>query len=325
MSGTPDATAEYPGIRIEYFTRPYRRYDLNGDKVPSVSQALGILNKPALLYYAERVTAEGVRTLARYKGYRFPGDMTIPNGAKGYRLPKRVTESPTNGTWLFRWGDMDAIAKDDPKSLIRLGKGNDTLTGTRITIGHLAQLGIDHRSETGKDAERGVGVHSVLEDWATTQKIPNVADFPEVQRGYIRGLSKWLMEWQPAFVEAELMIGSAVHGFAGRRDTVLEIDAASLPASVTGARDFPDSARDGGRILGDLKTSKGIYPNSHYPQLAGYELGAVECGIPATVAQCIVNVHADGDCEIGWSDAEPEDFLTVLAAYKSQQRWGRRR
>lgn len=302
-TATPVATGTYPGIKIAYYEKPHRRYTVNGEQVPSVTTALGILSKPALMYYSERVTAEGMRVLARRRNYRQPRDMKVPEGAIGFRLPKRVDDDPSNGVWLFKWRDLDRIAESDPSSLIRLKRGSDTLTGTRIALGHLKQLGLDHQSQTGQAAGRGVDVHAVWENWNERGQIPNAADYPEDRRGYIRAMSKFIVEHRPQCHESEMVVGSAVHGFAGRLDTVVVL------------------SLDEGLSMVDLKTSKDVYPSSHFPQLAGYELARRECGLDPTTRQGILRLGADGSYELRWSDAEAEDFLCLLRAWRSQQKW----
>jgi hypothetical protein len=229
------------------FTEHPRGYEVDGVRVPSVTTALGIIDKPALVGWAARVTAEGAWRLARRKDY------TIPDSS-----------------WNF--------------------------------IKDLKTYGYDHRSQTTGAADRGTAVHQVLEDWITEQRIPHAGSFPSSVRGYVRGLAKWLTEWHPSFLESEKVVGSAIHGFAGTRDTVCVLQ---------------DDKR--GRVLLDLKTSKRIYPASMFPQLIAYEIAGVECGEEPTQSQGIVRVGADGTYEVAWSCAEPEDFLSILRAYKSQQ------
>lgn len=248
----PVAIGVYPGITIEYHQpSPKKRfYTVNSERVPSVTEVLGVLDKPALPYWAAKVTAEGIWKVVTAPGYKVP---------------------------------------DRPFKL------HEELKAQKL----------DHQSISKRAAERGVNVHQILQDWAERQVIPNTSDYPAHEHGYIRGLSRWLMEEKPEFVESEMVVGSAVHGFAGRLDTVAVVKHA-----------------DRGRCMFDLKTSKKVYRNSMFPQLAAYELAAVECGQEPTDAQAIVRVDRDGSYEVAWSDATADDFLAVLGAWKSQQKWG---
>lgn len=248
---TPLAMGSYPGIEITYDEKPYRRYILNGEQVPSVTTVIGILNKPALPHWSARVTAEGAWRLARRKGYQLP-----------------------DNSWKF--------------------------------IADLKRYGYDHRSATKGAADRGVDVHAVWEAWNERKEIPNANAYPEDRRGYIRAMAAFIMEHQPECLESERVVGSAVHGFAGRLDTVVVLKTEDGPAVV------------------DVKTSKAVYPESHFPQLVGYEIARRECGLTPTNKQGILRLGADGAYELVWSNAEPEDFLCLLQAWKSQQRWARK-
>ena len=44
---------------VEFQAEPRRRYLVNGQPVPSVTQILGVLDKPALVWWAMRVGVEG--------------------------------------------------------------------------------------------------------------------------------------------------------------------------------------------------------------------------------------------------------------------------
>lgn len=303
------AVADYPGIAITYDEKPYRYYTVNGIKVPSVSTILGLIDKSGpLMFYTERVTSEGLRRLVLRDGYTVPSDLKVPSNARAFLLPPRVTDSTSAGVWLYSWKEAEQAKKHAAKRIVWLRKGSTTLTGARIMVGQLAQLGWDQRSQTNEAAERGVDVHKVWEEWISQQKIPNAQDYPPNRHGYIRALAKFIVEHAPKGLEAEKMVGSAVHGFAGRLDTVVVLE---IPAA--------------GRAMVDVKTSAGVYPNTHFPQLAGYEVARRECGLEPTDSQFILRLGADGTYELAKSDAEAADFLAILAAYKSQQRWAKRR
>ena len=86
----------------------------------------------------------------------------------------------------------------------------------------------------------------------------------------------------------------------------------------------------------DLKTSKSIYPTTHFPQLEGYEGGGVEMGFPETDFRAVLNTNADGTFDPApsivneWGDAKLgqfavswatyDDFLGLLAAFRAIKR-----
>jgi hypothetical protein len=52
-----------PQVAVEYFVQPYRHYLVNGQPVPSVTQILGCLDKPALPWWGMKVGVDGVLKL----------------------------------------------------------------------------------------------------------------------------------------------------------------------------------------------------------------------------------------------------------------------
>jgi hypothetical protein len=66
-------------VKWELLSKPYRHYTCNGSKttpsglkIGSVTQVLGVLDKPALVGWAANVTAEGAWTLAQNPRYKMP-------------------------------------------------------------------------------------------------------------------------------------------------------------------------------------------------------------------------------------------------------------
>lgn len=245
--------------------KPYRHYKCDGsmttpsgERIVSVTTALGVLDKPALLYWAANQTAEGAWRLMQTEGYTLPDE--------GWKLHSDMKRA-----------GLDAFARRD------------------------------------EAAERGTGIHKINEDWINHGTIPKPSEVLPSWRGYLKAWLNWITAEEPTFLESELVVGSATHGYAGTRDTVVR-------TMVPGR----------GRVLFDLKTSKRVYPTSHFPQLMAYEIAGVECGEDPTDAQAIVRLDEDGSYEIVYSVAEPEDFLSVLRAYRSQKgleqrfkKWGK--
>lgn len=305
----PDATADYPGIRIEYFDAKHR-YTLNGNWVPSPSSILGVLDKPALAPWAANITRDGAwelirkdrstRWLKRTLGDQF--QPFIETVGKGKR--------PVGADTEHYLAAKKVIRPDRPGEAYVLPRRWDEFCED------LKVFKLRHYDVTTGAQDRGTRVHAALEDWIDRGKVPNPSEFPKRERGYVRGLTKWLIDWQPSFQFSELMVGSAVHGFAGRLDTVARIPISSLPAGEL--EKLPAGVGDG-HVMLDLKTSKGVYPRSHFRQLAGYELAAVECGFEPTVAQGILRVGEAGDYEVKWSVGKPQHFLNCLAVWRDNQ------
>jgi hypothetical protein len=223
-----------------------RYYTVNGVEVPSVTQILDCLHKPALVWWGMTTGVEGVVALIQNRAIEF--------------------ESAT------------------PEEIVA------ALTANKLTVNHIRD----------KAGTRGAGVHQALEDYMRSQKLPTLADYPEAERGYVRALASFLFEHRPEPLAIEHTVGSVTHGYAGRYDL---------------------RCRIGGRVgLLDAKTSKRVYPESHFPQLEAYEAAAVECGADPTDFRAVLRLGADGKYELAESTATFEDFLGIKAAYDALAR-----
>src|SRR5438105_3965915 len=80
----------------------------------------------------------------------------------------------------------------------------------QLTKWLVAQAAAGEDAEEKRDlaADRGTAVHRVLELWATEQKVPNLSDFAEEVRGYVQGLSRWLVTMRPEPSSVERFVAS---------------------------------------------------------------------------------------------------------------------
>ncbi len=125
----------------------------------------------------------------------------------------------------------------------------------------------------------------------------------------MRSAASWLLAQRPTFEESESIVGSAEHGYAGTCDTALV---------------FHDG--DLGRCVVDYKTSKAVYPSSHFRQIAAYSRGRREAGMPPADRHGILLIYADGTpAEITWLedhgslDFFEAAFLRALAACRDER------
>jgi hypothetical protein len=238
----------YEHVTVEYRDASHRYWlHTEGSRAPaiSVTSALKVLSKDALLKWAEAAGAEGAARLAAL-------------------------------------GELKHIPPSEAINLVRLHK-----------------LGMDAKRDAG--ADRGTAVHQVLEFWAREHTIPDLDDFPGEVRGYVQGLCSWLLLTQPKPLSVERFVGSITHNYAGRLD---------LRATL-----------DGRDCLCDLKTNpKGrVYDEAHLQAIA-YSVADQECGSPQPEGIVIVAVGEEGTFEMVECEAEPGDFLNVLATHRSLSR-----
>lgn len=176
--------------------------------------------------------------------------------------------------------------------------------------------GITPNRRRDNAANRGTNVHDALEFLAQDDRMPSLDEFPEEERGHVQALLRWYLDWRPIFTATEIVVGCPRHRFAGRYDVRARLSGAKLHEQFPEV-EWPDGMVD---VLLDLKTSKGVYPESHFVQLAGYELASVSMGFPATAAQFVLHTRPDGSYRLVRSTAGPDDFLAYLAAYRAVER-----
>jgi hypothetical protein len=198
----------------------------------------------------------------------------------------------------------------------------------------LQKAGLTPWSKRDAAGERGNWVHDVLEGLGQRGDIPDLDKFTEEVQGHVRAVLQWFLDFRPKFVANEVQVVSERHGFAGRYDLRAMIEARRL---IGLAHPFKDLFKDhdspqAARVwelakkglealtLDDLKTSKSVYPTSHFVQLSGYELASVEMGFPATDAQFNLNTHADGTYDFVPSWSLAQDFIDYLGASNAVKR-----
>ncbi len=276
------------GVLVEYSPAPRRFYRVNGKEEVSVTTALKVLAKD-LSWWGMTVGIEGVVKLFE-KGRL----QTFVDWADGDK--EKVAIVGEAATWPAKTFEIAQL-----------------LTEEKITVNH----------SLSSASDRGTAAHSALETWADSsgEFFPTPQNFPEEYQPYVQGVLDWIdaMGGAGKPVLSETMIGSAVHGFAGRQDLVLQLD--EPREFIVRALKKPKTVVvQPGRYAVDMKT-KNKRPKDPYTtdmkQLAGYEIAAVECGYPPTDGQFVLYVMADGTYEFVPSHARAEDFLSALQVYKT--------
>lgn len=181
-----------------------------------------------------------------------------------------------------------------------------------------AQMGLDWRKVRDDAAERGKAAHDALVALLADQKLPNPADFPAEQRGYIQAGAKWVLDEEPEIIEAEQIVVSTEHGFAGRFDLLAKFPARD---NRIGRIDFKTVTEWHYRKKSDGTPTDELLPPypEHLSQVEGYEIAAVESGRDDSDFRAVVRLGPDGSYDMTESWARADHFLGDLAAYRNRQ------
>lgn len=233
--------------------------------------------------------------------------------------------------WGFRVGYEGTFALLDGRSLESMGWTEEDDLRAALKDAKLTPW--DTRD---KAADRGSWVHDVLEELGQDGAVHDPGAFAaqhgEEAAGHARSVMRWFLAMRPDFVATEVQVASRTHRFAGRYDIRCRIRARLLLACIDPLRTDAQAVRvreaaehdEWVLVLLDLKTSKSIYPTTHFPQLEGYEGASVEMGFPPTDVRVVLNTWPTGDFDpardvaVSWSTFD--DFVAFLGALRAIRR-----
>jgi hypothetical protein len=219
------------------------------------------LEDGALIEFEERVSG--------FRAYWY----TPPGGGERKRFPSVTTilgaivPKPQLLRWYEECGATAAVILERSRYLGNIRPENAVHAVREAGNGAEAHL---------RDAgNRGKRVHSVLEAYAATGDVPNPAAFPESDRGYIRGLIRWLLKADPQIEQFERLVANPGRQYAGRYD---------IRGKVYGLD-----------LIVDLKTNRraAIYREALL-QIAGYDLAEAASGGKSADGGMVVAVGPDG-------------------------------
>lgn len=165
------------------------------------------------------------------------------------------------------------------------------------------------RDRMNQRGAEGTALHDALEAYINDGTIPNATDFPTHEQGRVRGLARFITTYDPEFLAAEVQVISVEHEYAGTYD--FEANIKGRVERKGKALVFTPDPTANTYTLGDLKSSKWVYPTSHFAQLEAYENGRREMGMRPTEARAVLWIPANGDMRLIPSTFSIEDFLTL--------------
>lgn len=152
-----------------------------------------------------------------------------------------------------------------------------------------------------KAGARGTAIHEALEAYAKTGKVPVPADFAEEDRKRVHGVAGWLLDNRPEFIGSEIRTCSLDHRYVGTLDGYVR---------------FEDGEFKGKTCRLDFKTSKRVYPEEHFCQLAAYEHAEVELGEEPSDVQLVIHIPESGRVKAVIANYGFADFEVLLSVYK---------
>lgn len=169
-------------------------------------------------------------------------------------------------------------------------------------IAALGQYKLTVNDTLKKAGARGTEVHDILETYGKSGTLPEIVS--DAAAGYAKALGKFLLENNPQFYVQEIMTASLEHKYAGTFD---------------GKAKLCSGKYQGAKVLLDIKTSKRVYKDQHFPQLEAYEHAERELGEDPTDLRMIVRLAETGKYQLSVSTDTFDDFYVLLKHYESIQ------
>lgn len=174
-----------------------------------------------------------------------------------------------------------------------------------VTEATLKEARTAHAKKRDKAADQGTDVHAEIEGIIKTAlgSGGKIVDTPVVNNQ-----AKLFIDWAKTndvtFYESEKKLYSPTHKFAGTVDFTCSMN--------------------GKRLVGDIKTTSGIYDLSPFLQVAAYRICLEEMGEPAYDGGVIIRLGKDGSFEEFYRYDAGDDmdtFLALLKVYKSMAKF----
>lgn len=168
----------------------------------------------------------------------------------------------------------------------------------------------DIRDEAGG---RGRHAHDLLLR-ALLDERTSLSDLPDEFRAWGQAAFRWLLLRKPKVIQAECMVASVEHGFAGRFDLFAQIGFERVRVDWKTVTSWAHKRDSEGK-----PTDEVLPPYAENAlQLDGYELAAVESGYDPADHGLVVRLGPDGEFDETPVQLDPQRFLGVLAAYRAR-------
>lgn len=172
--------------------------------------------------------------------------------------------------------------------------------------------GRDWRETRDLASKRGTSTHDLILRMLMGRA--SLADLDDEDRAFGQAGARWLMDRSPKVLDAERMVASTEHGFAGRFDLLARLDGKATRV------DFKTTTRWSYKRKAGKPTDLKLPPFFEgVLQLSAYELAARESGYAAADTLLIVRLGPDGTYDETAVPYVPDRFLSALAAYDAKR------
>ncbi len=217
-----------------------------------------------------------------YKGYTING-----KAAPGVTTIVRAASSKEG---LIQWSANEAV-KFVEKHLKKIKHIDDLKEFGSV----LDEAKTAWKTIRDKAGDKGTNVHLTIADYVD-DCIESKEVFELTETSRISAFSKWAIQNKVQFLKSEVRLTSETHWFGGKFDLLFEMD---------------------GKIwLGDIKTSKSVYPDN-YAQLGGYNILCKENGLEVD-HRCILHLTNELEVHPSYDTKRDEEyFISCLNIYKT--------
>ena len=211
---------------------------------------------------------------------------------------------------LIQWAANEAIKYVTNQAIPYYGPDDngDALEDHYIITGADLQNGrTAHAKKKDKAATHGTDTHALVENWV--------------------GLCLKNNDGKPIFLEGETLVASPIEKFIlWANDSVSQFlfserQMYNEEMFIAGTADFGVIMKDGKKLIGDFKTSSGVYGIDYFLQCAGYKVLAEGEGDEPYDGCVIVRLGKDGSFDVYYSydsRIEEEAFRACLTIYRAQ-------
>lgn len=185
----------------------------------------------------------------------------------------------------------------------------------------LKEAGTHYDSIWGEARKRGDIAHDMFLRFFRDEEVTNLADFETDLQPWISAGMKFILDEDPEPVDVEYFVASETWQFAGRGD-LLAMPRKGPRKGKLVRFDYKTISKWSYKPLrkGEAEPGRLVEPyDENLIALAGYELGAVECGRLASEVRAAVRLGPDGEYDVTESHATEEVFLAAKTAHREKK------